>query len=399
MSIKTKGDKIMGNGKYKFDSLREKYDNFLLPMVSLVVNDKEFAKNKYRLFISDIEIELTSRFEASAASYRIYNCIEENSGKFKFDEVKDYILLGSKVSLELGYGGTTEEVFRGFIAQVQFLCESEDIPCIEVTAMDVKGIMMANSYARQLQAACYSEAVKEIFQRAGYQKLQSEGIVSELKITDSPDKKNDQNRQKASSKTIEMVSESDYEFIVKAAKRFNYEFFTDIGTVYFRKAKQNTESQIEIGPGQGLLSYQIGYDIRGLTEEIEVRGMNTGKGEAVFSKKKLGNKISMGNKAKSLISKTSKIYIDSTVQSKEQADFRIKSLIENMAYRFGSMEGKCVGIPELKPGRYLEIKGLGAPPDNKFYITNVRHVLTDETGFYTEIMGCSDGMKERVEGK
>ena len=42
----------------------------------------------------------------------------------------------------------------------------------------------------------------------------------------------------ATDKTVEMVAESDYEFVVKAAKKYNYEFFVSGGNVYFRKAKE-----------------------------------------------------------------------------------------------------------------------------------------------------------------
>lgn len=370
---------------YNFDSLKSKYRDFLLPMVNIKVNGKEIGKAG--LFISGIEVELSSGFEASAAAFHIYNCIDQGTGEFRLDSFKQYLYLGSSVSIELGYGGAVTEVFKGLIVQVQFSCEAEDTPNIEVMAMDAKGIMMSNSYARQMKADCYSEAVKEIFSKPAYQKLQSEGILTKLDIKETPDKKSGNHKKSASSETIEMVSESDYEFIVKAAKKFNFEFFVDNGVLCFRKAKQVSDCLIELGIKAGVLSYQACYDIRGLVQKIEARGMNAGKGELISASQKFNQKISLGNKAKALLSKTEKVYIDATITSKEQAESRVESLMDRMSYQFGTLECECIGLPELKPGQFVDLKGFGSPVDNRFYITNVRHLLDEESGYRTRITG------------
>ena len=74
--------------------------------------------------------------------------------------------------------------------------------------------------------------MSEILGRTAYEKLRTTGAVTSVNVTDTPDKKSGPTGgnglgggSKASAETIEMVEESDYEFIVKAAKKFNYEFF------------------------------------------------------------------------------------------------------------------------------------------------------------------------------
>ena len=150
--------------------------------------------------------------------------------------------------------------------------------------MDVRGIMMACGFAKQLKAESYSDAVKEVFARAAYSKMQQYGLLK-LEIDDTPDKQASGTGKEA--RSIEFLNESDYEFVVRAAKRYNYEFFTHCGTVYFRKARKNKEMLMELGPDSGLLGFEIGYDIAGLTEQVEVRGMDTGKAMAVNAKKKI----------------------------------------------------------------------------------------------------------------
>lgn len=369
----------------KYKDLKEKYKEFHIPMADISVNGKSLQESKSSLLLGEIEIELTSGFEASAAEYRIYNCVDTVTGSYRMDELKPYIMLGAAVAVKVGYGGVLEEVFRGFIGQVQFMSEEEEIPCVAVTAMDIKGIMMANAYAKRMRENCYSQAVREIFEKGPYQHLMSQNIIEKLSITDTPDSSGKKEQKR--SDTIEMVQESDYEFVIKAAKRFNYEFFIEKGIVYFRKAKSTEDTLIELGNAKGLLDFRISYDIRGLVQNIEVRGMDSGKGEAVAVKKKYNGNISRENKAKSLISKTWKIYVDPAVQTKEQAEYRASSLLEEMAYRFGELECSCVGLPELFPGNFIKITGCGTGADNRFYVTQVRHVIDSEKGFRTFLTG------------
>jgi len=77
----------------------------------------------------------------------------------------------------------------------------------------------------------------------------------------------------------------------------------------------------------------------------------------------------------------------------------VKSLMDQMSYRLGSIEADCVGIPELVPGRFVEVKGMGVPVDNKFYITTVNHDFTNDGGFKTRIRGCVDRMKTTSPGR
>ena len=377
---------------FEYDKLRQKYEEFANPVAQILVNGKDVVQNKYGFSISDIEVEMTSGFEAAIATFWIYGCYDKQASTFRFDDLKKYIFMGSSVIINLGYGIALREIFRGFISRVSFsFHEGEDaVPGVEITAMDVKGIMMAGNYSKQLKASSFSDGVKEILQNTAYTKLQSNEIITKLDITDTPDKKaggGTSQGDKATDKTVEMVCESDYEFVVKAAKKFNYEFFSIGGTVYFRKAKNNKEILIEAGPGDGLRQFDIGYDLTGLVEKVEVRGMDVGKSKKISASKKLKNKVSQGNKAKPLLSKSQKVYLDPTISSQEEAGYRAEYLMEDISYRLGTLEAEFIGLPELTPGRFMKIKGLGTAASNTFYLATVRHIMDSERGYVTKVVG------------
>ena len=392
--------------------LQSEYGDFAYPQAEILFNQTALDTASADLIVNDIRVELTAGFEASVASFRIYNVYDASTGSFRFDAVKSQVLLGAALEIQLGYLNKLKTVFVGFVAGVSFGYEAHDLPYIEVTGMDVKGIMMAGTYANQLTANNYGDAVSEVLRRTGYEQLKQGGGILDIQVTPTPDKQGGGaaggltgglagasgglggaaggGAGKASAYTVEMVSESDYEFVVKAAKKFNYEFFTDRGTVYFRKAKSVTAPLMTLGVGSGLVTFHVEYSITGIVGSIEARAMNAGDGKLISAKSAFQNSLSTASRAKGLVKGGKKVLIDPTISSQSDADARVESLLEQMSYRLGSLEGDCVGIPDLVPGRFITLSGLGSPVDNSFYLTTVVHEFRDETGYQTHITGKAD---------
>jgi hypothetical protein len=388
-----------GAGSYEvtYDAMYKKYGGFDLPRAGIELNGQQFSKNKGRMLINDIRVELTSGFEASVASFRIYNAYtigdedEGEASKYMFDNLKKQAVLGASAKISLGYGEELIKVFSGFVASVDFCFSEDEPPYIEVTAMDAKGIMMASSYAAQIAAKSYGDAVRLIL-KGVYDKTRSGGIVDKVTVTDTPDKKPSGGGGKPSAETIEMVSESDYEFVVKAAKKFNYEFFIDRGEMIFRKARSEERPLTALSSSNGVMFYRLGYSLTGMVERIEVRAMDPGTGKTIVSKDKYNEKLSVSSKAKALIKGSRKVYIDPTIFSQEEADARLESLMTGMSYRLGGLDCECIGMPDIIPGRFMDI-AVGSPGDNRFYITGVVHELDRDGRYRTKLTGSVDKLK------
>ena len=215
---------------FDYKNLLKEYNKFTSPKVVILVKNKNLAEDSNHFSISDVEIEMSAGYEAGMATFWIFDCFDKVRGEFRTSELKPYISLGSQVTICLGYDLTVRKIFCGFIARVSFEFPDSGIPGVEVTVMDAKGIMMANNHSQQLKAKCYSDAVKEIFRKPAYSKLEQMKIITGVTVEDTPDKlANSSSGDAASDKTVEMVGESDYEFVVKAAKKFNYDFFVHGG--------------------------------------------------------------------------------------------------------------------------------------------------------------------------
>lgn len=375
---------------YDIEKLMNKYSGFRHPFVEIQVNDKSL-NGKKGFPVSDVNIDLTSGYDASVAEFSIYNVFDKNTATFKYKEVETFIHLGSKVEVYAGYGDKGRCIFRGLITRVNFSFEEGEIPCIRITAMDVKGIMMSSNYSKQLKEIYYSDAVDYILHQTAYDKLANAKIIENINVAKTPDKERSISNpsDKQLDRTIEMVAESDYEFVVKAAKKNNFEFFTECGNVYFRKAKSDTSILMEIGPETGLRSFDIAYDLSGLCEKIVVRSTDVGKAKQIQVSQTFSNKISYKSKASQYIAKSEKVYIDPTCFTEEEANDRAASLMESMSYRFGSLRAETAGIPELLPGHFVELHGLGQGPDNKFYLTRVIHRMHKEGNYSCQLEGVA----------
>ena len=373
---------------FVFGDLKSEYEDFREPKVRLYINDEELASDA-GLAVTEVEVELTGGYEASIATVTLSGSFDQNSSSFDIKKTKKFLYMGSTISVYLGYGRSIREVFRGFIARVHFLipeATSEEVPSIELTCMDAKGVLMANRHSKRLKSLYYSDAVREVLEANAFimQKDSTGKPFTTLNISNTPDKPKGQEggtpggaggKQPETDRRVEMVEESDYDFIVKAAKRYNFEFFAVGEVLYFIEAKKNTTELIELSPLMGMKSMDVGYDMTGLVRSVVVRNIDMAQGKYIGDKKKTNSKISLGNKAKPLVEKQSLVYIDPTTDSKEEAGYRASYLMNTIDYRLGSVNAEYVGLPELIPGRFIKLKGFGQPLDNKFYLTNVRHVM------------------------
>ena len=89
---------------YDYEGLKKKYEDFAYPVIHVQIGGKDFQENKAGLRLSDVEVEMTSGFEAAMATFWIYNCYNQVTCAFAFDDLKKYICMGSSVIISMGYG-------------------------------------------------------------------------------------------------------------------------------------------------------------------------------------------------------------------------------------------------------------------------------------------------------
>lgn len=93
---------------------------------------------------------------------------------------------------------------------------------------------------------------------------------------------------------------------------------------------------------------------------------------------------------KKVVPKTAVFTIaDPNADTKDKATTKAEAIAQQEKEKCCSGQGSTIGLPEIVPGRYIEIENLDSMLNKKYYITEVTHLFTRES--YTtqfEIGGC-----------
>ncbi|WP_028510172.1 hypothetical protein [Ruminococcus sp. NK3A76] len=342
----------------KYSSLENKYGNFIVPAFKIKSSGSDLiAKNKLTV------TELTVTLSLECAGMVIIKIADVyDIEKHSFDsKVKGLFKLGTVIEIELGYLSATTPVFKGYVAGIG--CEIYDEPMLVVKLMDARKLMMTNGIRKQLyEDKNYSDIFKKVMGR--YSKLcsiEAEATTDNLTAPVSQ-------------------STNDYNFVrneLLGHGKSEREFFILYDKAYFRKPCKNKTPIMTVNLGRELMRLSTMADY--LDTEINVIGYDPVNSKAVSSK----------TKAKTTVSSTpvmtpsqQQFFIDADADSEEKAKIRAAAIAEKMLQNSYYAEGELIGLPEIVPGRFLQVENVDKLADNKYYLSEVTHRI-NSSGFIT----------------
>jgi uncharacterized protein len=102
-----------------------------------------------------------------------------------------------------------------------------------------------------------------------------------------------------------------------------------------------------------------------------------------------GRGMSGPQAAESRLGGKSNIVVDQPVISAEEARNLAVSRLRERAYEYITGNGQVIGLPDLRPGDNVEIKGLGNRFSGMYYVTKVEHSLGN-SGYLTQFWARRD---------
>ena len=353
-------------GSTSFRSLRKKYDDFSAPSVEVTVGSTKLVSGA-GADIFDLELELTSGFEASGCVFYIDGAYDEKNTDFK--KFTDKIQIGESVEIALGYV-RRESVFKGYINEVEYQYGMEDDRNrIRVECMDAKGLLMKTRRMEIFTQKSADAVVKAILGETPVSSYISGKEIDSCKEEEVP---------------LRSHMMTDYDLIVEQAQKQGFEFFILQGKAYFRKKQKVTSTILTLSPGQGILRARLSLSGQQLVKKIEIRSIDETNGKQVKGEAALSGTFGKGSGYKKLLGDSRQVFYEPGVQDAAEAKARAQARMDQISQRFGELECECVGIPELSPGRFVEVDELSSQADRKYYITYVRHVLSED-GYRTYI--------------
>lgn len=347
----------------KFSSLYETYGAMREPGCRLEVEGTELETGEDARLLR-VECELTSAGQAGMLRLEAALNPDGEHGAAWLDAVRP----GALCSLALGYGDTLTDVFRGFFYDVLWSDPFDGgTTILEALCLDVRGRLMLTSRADAGAKRTLSQLVEEIFGQSCCAELSSRRTVSQPpEDWDLP---------------VQRLGASDYSVVCGAADFLCYEFCAFAGELYFGPPRPERDPAVTFDGSNGLLRLDRRRTLAGQCAAIAVSGADD-TGERIYSRQARTKDSGFGTDKMSGALTGDLCQPEPLVRTMAQAQYLSKARMERLQRRAGGLSGRCVGLPELRPGRFIQVSDLSEPVNGTYYVHTVRHVL-DETGFQT----------------
>lgn len=340
-----------------YSSLRSEYNNFIVPTCKIKIDGTELSTLKVKVTNINVTLELD---DPSSANFTLSNIYDLKSSSLS-SNVTAKLKLGSKISIELGYGSTLKNVFCGYINNLAY--DFEQIPSVTVACLDIRGLMRRNiRRGLQFDEKKYSDVAKTILDK--YKTI-------------CPNQKID-----ATTDEIEHIMQdkvSDLEFLCDIiGPKAEREFLVMGDTAYFREYDKDKTPLLTLERGKGLISFT--YSSSYCNETVKIYGHDEAKKDVLVVSKE----VKTDNSTASLV--TPGIIAElalSDADDNSKATYYLNSEVKNRLRGAQSGSGSCIGIPDLIPGKYIKIDKLDTLVNKTYYLKQVKHTFSTD-GFTTE---------------
>lgn len=365
-----------------YDALYEKYNGFIVPTIELTIEGISLPKEIGKC-INDFTLELTAETDQmSVLDFKVEHVYNYEKQRFDHELLQIYFKLGNRVEASIGYIAT-ERVFIGYIYEVKFVLDINEGINISVTCKDFKGLLENKQGDLKRLGCSRIGEIRNIFFYPPYLKYAKLALtqfvyLQGLEILDLI-------LQYMGMVTEEIDPEStELQRVQNLAKMYMYEFFVFLDKIYFRPCFIREKADImEISPGKGILSASTSFNIGKMTDMIEVRGQSEDDMSEVWG---LAIKKFPASVTTNPTALGSKVIYDPQVTTRIEAFKKAFMMIGGSSYKSSHVQVKCIGIPDIVPGRYIKLGGLSDNLNKSMYLSRVTHEINSE-GYTTKMVG------------
>ncbi|MGG1513807.1 hypothetical protein ABE504_00230 [Paenibacillus oryzisoli] len=344
---------------FTYDDLAKKYKDFEAPAYLISVDGSKISDD---IAIDSLRVETTIDGTADSFSFRIMNAYDITNNEIKWIST---FTLGKAIDISLGYVDKFTAVFTGHITSVVAEFSAEGEFGLIVRGMDISYLMMKGTKSRSWNKKKYSDVVEEIAKTYGL-KTNVDATTTEFPA-------------------LAQSNSNDYHFIQNLANLVNYDFFVVGKNLYFRKPLTATTAVMTLEMGKTINSLSIDMNLAEQLTEVVVRAWDNKELKVIEGKSASITKLGGNSKTgKDLLSSKGDFveHMYTNVTSQEEAKSYASAILNRRAMRLISGTGECVGIPEIRAGRYIKLSGVGKTFDQPYYITGATHIYDDE-GYVT----------------
>lgn len=356
----------MDKSSYTFQALSEKYEDFRGPAFTIKVDSKILDSKE--MPIVHLEVKLSEHLIGSC-NFSVESLYDYEKSQW-INNLEKSIQVGAKLEVSGGYG-KQEELFYGYVFEYYLEYSRERPPRLVVKGMD--GLAFLTSCREPVYHGKKKPkaVVEEILRKAV-----SAGYAKKVQV-DSMD-----------NLLTPLVKElvSDYDYLRKLAEMYNLSLLAIQGEMIFGDLVSSSSPIIALTLGAGLLDFRKRISLEHQLGKVEVRGKDINQKRIMGS----ADNVTVGDRSKkwsaqlapALRKAVAREYSE-YVRTEEECTRLAQARLNAQAMLLVHGEGRCVGLPELIPGRYVTIKGIDSTTVGDYYMDSVTHRFSRE-GYYTE---------------
>lgn len=357
----------MDKSSYTMQGLYQKYDRFSAPSFRITIDGKKFDSSTYH--IPTLEVEQRADGTAGGCTFTAEGQYDRESHKWQ-NSLTSVIKPGAKLSITGGYV-SQKELFYGYVDEYRIeFPEDGGAPRITVTGIDALGYLMNQQkpiYGGKKKGA---EVVKTILNKAvsaGFARKVTVGMLTDYEAP------------------IVKEGGDDWKFLNMLAARYGVTLFVLNGELIFDNVAKQTSPILTLDLGRGLRSFEKRVSLAHQVGKVEIYGRDINQKSIVGA----ATTVSVGGSGKSaakLVPALSQAVLrefSEFVRTQAECKRLAQARLDGIAMGLVSGRGRCVGIPELIPGRYLKIQGGDSQSNGSYLLTQVRH-LFQPGGYVTE---------------
>ncbi|RUS45901.1 phage late control D family protein [Cohnella sp. AR92] len=354
----------LGTEQFKFEALEKKYRDFIAPAFKIQVDGLDLGREG--MAITDISVETTTSDKSDVVQFTINNAYD--LVKRDFEWINKNVKLGSTLEIQLGYTDQLTPVFFGYITAINVKFPREGTPQLQITGMDLSFKMMRGRGVRNYVEMKISDIVKQVGKEYGAVSF----VVDETKVKYP---------------SFHKRPDNDYQFLQELARMLGYDFFIVGKTLYFREKNKNKTPLMTLSWGKTLISFNVEMNLSEQVSQVNVRSWDAKTGEVNTAKSgtisKLGSNTITGPDVLSTMGSTFEENLYVNAVDKQDAQIKADAAMTERAMKLVTGDGECIGLPEIRAGRYISLDGLGSRLNQPYYIVSATHTI-NEDGFITQ---------------
>jgi phage protein D len=190
---------------------------------------------------------------------------------------------------------------------------------------------------------------------------------------------------------IAQVNQSDLAFLRDRARAIDAELAMDDRTLAIRSHTARTGAPLRLGLGAGIRTFTVGADLAGQRTGLDVSGWDVAAKSALKESATdavLGSEVKGGQSGssalQSALGERREAIVHSVPLTSGEAKATAEALHRRRLRRFIRGQGVAEPNPDLRPGAWLRIDGLGPLFAGEFYVTEVTHVFDSARGLRSE---------------